>query len=567
MPSTDDAATQWALQYRPDPEPARRRLSAGLQEATAYYQSTAFGGAPRALGAADDAGYAGEDAPAGQQGRTNADPRAAQKQTAHEREEDQRKGAYVLYNIFEYFTAKEIQAYAPGRIRTALTKLYQARVGRGLDGATIPPSQGVEDFDAAVGAIPGILAMADADQRATLAKWRSGLVAAALDAEATARVERALLIRGRVFEIADDSEPHEQASLLRAVLPDLVETLSQATEQYIRYQAEAESVAHAYRVANHLDDEKETAKLLAHWKHVLSLADGWLKLSDAEFQHEITHIQSVIGGIRTYSELVKAITSIGAGAIGLTASIAQVVGFATQDVGLAAAASGIVAKSAHLFGNVIAGIEIVHGIFTILDPKASRQEKIDAGVGIASSGAYFVLGSAASIAIAAPYLMVRLLGHLYSEAVIGWEVGILREMFDRLSNDMDAFVKETSRVRKASQLAATEKDPAKAAALTAIATRSVTNLGRWNRSFLEDCLASVPGRGIGSDRNQARIPGNVPLFVELFAPLQSRKTAAGMRDVLAVADGIVADIKWCFLHAPALPKALATNQRLSDIGS
>jgi hypothetical protein len=145
-------------------------------------------------------------------------------------------------------------------------------------------------------------------------------------------------------------------------------------------------------------------------------------------------------------------------------------------------------------------------------------------------------------------------------------VGLLRELFDRLSNDMDSFVKQTSLIRKASHLAAAEKDPVKAAALTAIATKGVTDLSKWNRSFLEDCLASSPGRGTGSDRNQFRIPGNVPLFVELFAPLQSRKNATSIREVVAVTDDIVADIKWCFQHAPVLPKALATNQTLRDIG-
>jgi outer membrane protein OmpA-like peptidoglycan-associated protein len=73
MPRPDDAPARWPPHYPADPALARRRLSAGLQEAMAYHQSTALGSA----------------------------------QAAHDGEEDQRLGANVFYDIFEYVSAKE----------------------------------------------------------------------------------------------------------------------------------------------------------------------------------------------------------------------------------------------------------------------------------------------------------------------------------------------------------------------------------------------------------------------------------------------------------------------------
>jgi hypothetical protein len=514
----------------------QRQMSAGLQEMTAYWETA--------------------NAPARQ-----VDPAVARKQAAAERQQDEADSEMVLWILFDNFTADAIRDYAPSRLKPVIQALKQALGGHNPDGTTMPGARRLETFDRSLDRLKVILAHADARQQGRLAGWRKDL----LRAEARERVAAAVLLDGQVFEIADDSHPREQGALLRAALPKLVETLRLANEQYLKIHSADLDAAIERQLAGHgVRGPERAASRLAQWGNVLTLAGDWLKLNDAEFQRELTHINGFISGVATYAELVKVVVEMAGAAVGVTATLASSIAALSGDFALAAAASGVAAQVGHVVGKLVAAIEIVHGIFTAIDPDASVQKRIDGAVEATTGVAQLVLGTPAGVALGATYLLVKTAGYLYSEAAIGWEIGVLRELFDVFAGELDGELRLSRTTQIAGALARTETNPARAAALDEIRAGAVTALaGRLGR-FLDDCLASSPGRGFGSERNQFRIPGNVPLFAEVFAPLQPRRGVSSTPDVLALAADVAAKIKWIFQHAAGLPKALATRMRLAD---
>jgi hypothetical protein len=103
---------------------------------------------------------------------------------------------------------------------------------------------------------------------------------------------------------------------------------------------------------------------------VLWIVDGWLLLTDEELTHYLGEVHGVFNAVSIYSELVKAVAELTAGAISLTASYAAAIARLAGDTSAAAMATRLARSAGLLFANVIAGIEITHGVAVLLDPHA-----------------------------------------------------------------------------------------------------------------------------------------------------------------------------------------------------
>jgi hypothetical protein len=283
-------------------------------------------------------------------------------------------------------------AGAPARFRSALELLYAAVTANNhlggadqvqyLDAAmaTLEPAVSVfrHDHDDAV--------WLDEQLMQSVASRRSS----ARYTRAIDRVDNSLRIDGVTVEMPNDGEPRKQAALIHQEIQKLAPEMLEINEQVLR--AAHHGIEH--EAEKLLEGEGKGRKLgagsLVELQATLWLVDGFLTLSDEEFQHELAHVQGVRNGIATYSELVKVATELLAGSLVTTAAFAGALAALAGDATSAALCTGVARSAGMLFGNIIAGVEIVHGVFVLLDPHASAQKKLDAAAGVASGSAWFI---------------------------------------------------------------------------------------------------------------------------------------------------------------------------------
>src|ERR1700694_6140390 len=130
-------------------------------------------------------------------------------------------------------------------------------------------------------------------------------------------------------------------------------------------------------------------------------------------------------------------------------------------------AGGGAAEAGHLLGNVVAGIEIVHGIFVLLDPKSTHAQKERATLGVLSGGAWSVgkriggavVGAAASVAVVATYLELKLAAYLYVQGAMGITTFLMREVFEYMQQYGSSMARAAERVASGGLLLPEEHDP------------------------------------------------------------------------------------------------------------
>jgi hypothetical protein len=476
------------------------------------------------------------------------------------------------------------------RARPAFEKLFAGIAGHDVQGRKLGGRERRESFDAAVLALRDVLAFASDEQRAALRRKRDGL----LYEEASDRVENSVVVGTRILEIPGDGHPREQSLVLHEVIPTIVHTLQVATEQLHRFgeggrehyenairsiEQELEKSPH-YRELEQLLDQIEkdarpgqrTVERLGVLIAFLGTVDGWLTLSDDELRAHLTEVHGVLPTVSSLAELVKAVTEIGIGTVSLTAAFASGIARLAGDEALAAEAMTVAGQAGGLLGNVVAGIEIVHGIFVLLDSNATRAQKEDAVVGIASGGAWFIgraiggaaMGGPASIAIVASYLMLKVSMTLYWQGALGINALLMRETFEYLRDEGTSLARVSGRVERAGMLLQAEKDPIKAKPLRDVQAGNEKMLATILDDFLAHC---TPGgaKDMGWGGSFATAPGNVQMLADAFAPLLGYRTVKSGPQLLAGVAAVVQRIAWCLVHAREIEIASTQHKHLSDI--
>jgi hypothetical protein len=420
-----------------------------------------------------------------------------------------------------------------------------------------------------------VLAYASDEQRTALRAKRAAL----LDEEASDRIDNSVVVGGKILEIPDDRHPREQALVLHEILPTLVHTLAIANEQRLRlyeagpaaYEHAIEAIERELEKSPHLEElEQLIARLekdarpgerlvekLGVLQAFLGTADGWLTLNDDELRERLTEIHGVLPTVTSFAELVKAVTEIGIGSVSLTAALASGIAKLAGDEALAAEAMTVAGQAGVLLGNVVAGIEIVHGIFVLLDSNATAAQKEDAVVGIASGGAWFIgraiggaaVGGPASVAVVGSYLLLKVWGSLYWQGALG-----INSLLMRVAGKLE----------RARLLLDREQDPIKAAPLRT----AVSQLESLLATIMEDFLDHARPRGakdMGFGGNFPTAPGNVEMLADAFAPLQRYRNVKTGPELVTGARAVAQRIAWCLVHAHDIEVASTQHKHLSDI--
>lgn len=453
----------------------------------------------------------------------------------------------------------------PDSHRAAFEKLHGALVGHDLAGRRIPGREARQLFDEAVLALRPVLDHASAEQRAYLARRRTKL----FRAEADDRVENSLILDKKIVEIPDDQHPREQAAVFRLALPKLIETLQIANEQLLRLDHE-----HLEEAIEHLEKGGHANGIarLAMLHSVLGMADGWLTLKDEELQHKLGEVQHVLPGVTNFAELVKAIVEIGISAVSLTASLAAAIAKITGDAALSSAAMGVASETGHLLGNVVAGIEVVHGIFVLLDPAATRAEKERAAFGVASGGAFFAgkriggaaMGAAASFAVVATYVELKIAAYLYWQGALGINSVLMTQAFEYMQQQGASMARVAGRVTRAGLLLEQEHDAHKADSLAKSQSENAAMLATIMDDFLQHCLPSGKDMGFGSS-DPAAWPGNSQILAEAFGPLQSLRGIKSGPALVAAAGAVLEKITWCLQHAGEIEVTATHHGHLPEV--
>lgn len=467
---------------------------------------------------------------------------------------------------------RKLIAGTPPRFHAALELLYAAVCGRkGYD--LMPGEEQVQDLDAAIVLLEPALSVFRKDHEDAVwlaeqlmqhvtAKRSSARYLRAMD-----RVDNAMRIDGKLVEIPSDNEPQKQAAVLRQQIHKLAPKMLEINEQVLRanehgIEKEAETLLEGKDKGHKL-----TAGSLVQLQATLWLVDGFLTLSDEEFQHELKHVQGVFNGVATYSELVKVATELLGTSLVTTASFAGVLAKLAGDSSSAALCAGVARSAGMAFGKVIAGVEIVHGIFVLADPHASAQKKMDAAAGVASGSAWFAglqaggaaTGFAASTAIILGYAELKYAAHLYWQASLGLTNLFMRRTLETLQREGASIARAADRVAKVREIIETETDAQNASDLQRVHENLVKDLAHTIDYFLDDAAPHAFESGV------AQYPGVWPIFLELFAPLKKYRHAKNESTAVEGAAEILKKITWALAHAGEIATASARQKHLNDL--
>ncbi|HTJ46553.1 MAG TPA: hypothetical protein VL463_30815 [Kofleriaceae bacterium] len=455
---------------------------------------------------------------------------------------------------------------APPRYVQALWELYGAKHGSIIEDKKYNGEQRLASLDMALAGLrPALTIMkADPDQAHWVGEQITPYIEpvrqSAILQQANDRVDNSVTVDGKVVEIPTDDHPREQAALLRSQIPKLISTLSQINELTIRLGHDA--IHHAAKEM--FEGEGKHAKGFGKWagnlvelQSVLLMANGWLTLSDKEFQEELHHIQGFFNGVATYTELVKAVVEITGGGVALTASFAAVIAKMSGDEALMLSAQGVARSTGLMLANVVAGIEIVWGIATLLDPHASSEKKEEAGLAVASGAAWFIGGGPAAAGVAGAYLLLKFMSVEYWAALTGINAGWLRPCFEYMQQEGQSFATEGDAVFRAHELLLAEKDKDKAAAMAKVEEEKTARLQRWLDSFLDNAA-----HGNYPDTWK---PGGWKTLKGKFAPLQKYKGATDRETTVEGAGKTLEAIIWCLKNAGDIVLAESKQMSISEL--
>lgn len=480
----------------------------------------------------------------------------------------------------------------------ALDDLYVAKLGE-KNGKQVSGSDRLQLLDNALKRLRPALAAfeKDPENKAWLAQevtpYADQLRESLNSAKAQERLARtALTPDKRLVEIPADADPHAIGALLHEEIPRLQESIKTIVDNY---RVSQEQLARAGEAATTQAGPEPSSgglapkpvqsggavepgpagnepsvqllpkgrspfeddqNLMLDPQNLLRMIDGYLILTDDEFAEDLSHVNEYgfFHGVATYAEFVRAVVQLLGGMIGVTASAAAGLAQAQGEVELAKDAFELAEGATGVVGNIVAGIEIVHGIAVLLDKRSTGEQKEVAVRDIAAGSAWFggwllsgsmAAGSAASSAVLMLYYEYRLVQEygVAREGIVGtW----MNEAFESLNESGQQIGRNAGELAKAGLLLAGERQTDQKRALASIVTSSALGLGVAVDDFLEDCLP------VGYGPGAAYKPGAYVSLRSQFAPLLSLKGANTPDKAASAAIAVLDKISWCFKHAKEL---------------
>jgi hypothetical protein len=263
---------------------------------------------------------------------------------------------------------------------------------------------------------------------------RGGNAVSALEAERhemRAEMVRALAAGGLDGEsdgALDEATVEARREQMLHLLRELRETVNMANEVVLRMGEDAlhHAAAHALHLGHHdkigtvrgVDPHEYAvaARLSAAQSH-LTLLEGVLRLTGPEMVETARANPGVWGVVLTSANVIRGATEIIAGTVGTIAAVTELLARATGDAALANAARGLTVGTVATFGKIFSAVQVIHGIYLVLEKGASLEQKVEGAGEIASGGGFLagaaIGGSLAGGLISAPlYFVVRAVGEV-----------------------------------------------------------------------------------------------------------------------------------------------------------
>ena len=453
-----------------------------------------------------------------------------------------------------------------GPYAEALRSLYAALLGK-RDGRVVPARErlalfksGIQTLDKAIVAYasgPGDQAdWVEEHLRVPILRERANLEYIVADE----RVKTSIAVDGtHVIDAKYDDDPESQLPAIRAALPGVLDTLYNVNEWSQRLSHLGIENAVKQMLQGAVPKQFGKMSSLAQLHSVLESVAAILAVTDdrellAEARGRWHWVSSRVEFVKTVVQLVGSTAAV---ASGIISHVAKLSGRSDLSLVLSGAAKHMSMK----LSEAITWLEIVSGAITIVDPTASRQEKIDAAVAVTTNMTWLVyenrakaaelgVGTALPTGVAAGafalhmgYLELKYALELYWGASLGLVTGLMRPALERLHRDGLAIARASEALLKAQVLARAEKDPSERAALGRVVSVSAQRLGTEIDALIASTLPPTLEAGM------AHHPGGYPILVEALAPIKRHKGARTPEAVAVAAKTALERINWIMSHA------------------
>jgi len=140
-----------------------------------------------------------------------------------------------------------------------------------------------------------------------------------------------------------------------------------------------------------------TAATLSSMQSTLTFFDGVFRLTGPELVETAKKNPTVfgvhMGTAMTIGTIVRAATEVAVGCVGMVSSIAWLAAKATGDAAAATKAQALTVGTVARFGQIFAAVQVVHGIFLMIEDGADLEQKVEGASEVASGGG-FLAGTA-----------------------------------------------------------------------------------------------------------------------------------------------------------------------------
>jgi len=372
--------------------------------------------------------------------------------------------------------------------------------------------------------------------------------------QAQERVDGATLVRGKVLEV--NASLDEQAAVLHGGIPKLAKDLATVNEWVTRFGGE-ELAKQAHEMMEGHAGHASVGSLV-ELQSLLLFVDGFLTLGDPEFREELQH-NTRLRAWATRAEFIKAVTEIAVGGALVATSLIATLARVTGSIPIATMASGAARHFGEHFSKAITAIEVVHDLIVLLDPRSSRQQRLDAGAGAASGSAYLAGSTPVSFAILMGYEELKLVLNTYWQTAVSVNAGLMLPALEALQRDGVALAGAADRVAKAGILAAQEKDHEQAQTLNKVLDVDFRYLSAALDGLISDCAPT------GAEAGVAKHPGAYSLIREIFAPVTPYRGAKDHDTILAGTKLAIARVTFTLSHAGDVIVASTKNQHLPEL--
>jgi hypothetical protein len=492
---------------------------------------------------------------------------------------------------------------ADARYMPALWELLAAKTGE-EDGRPVSDRRRLELLTAARTKLQPLIAALDAQpERKRWVDTELRPFLAALDQSLNLGIARERVRSAATGTLPDLPLQHERhvradAEKLAEKIRELPELVKLLNENAVRFnEHEIEHAAHAALQG------KLPPEIAARWNGRASLVElgtflmtiePLLKLTDEEVQERLREWHGAFGGAANLAELVKYGVEMMGGTLGLTFAYAAAVARLSGDVKWATSAGA----SARMIGlglaDVVAGIEVLHGILVMLDPHATAEHKDEALKEIAVGGAWLgvkylgraaytriliaqgmsaeaaaeaaaaavtTFAAAASLAALITYGELRFLARLYGRARTSIPLVFMHDAWETMSSAGTRIAGTGRELATAMLLGTAEAQGAQAGALRQVRDELTARLRDDVASFLEQCEPKPIGEGGYSAR-----PGSYAALARRFAPLLPLRDAKSLDAVAAAAVGVLDAIRTAFENAAEVEAEEAGLERRPTAG-